>query len=201
MIAAFRRAPPGLALALLPEPALAHGGLPGGGGFYSGAAHPFLAVEQFVALAALGLLIGAHPGPGSRAPLAVLALGLALGLAFGLGPAIARPALLALTLLTGILLATALPVPLAARAALAGAIGWVVGADTDVPRPEVLDLFAAGAPYAGVFVGVFLICLNAVALASIARSPVPRIAVRVAGSWAAAIALMVLALQLRPTGT
>ena len=59
---------------------------------------------------------------------------------------------------------------------------------------------AAYAPYAGVFVGVFLLALNAMALASVAHRPPYTIAVRVAGSWIAATAVMVLALRLRDLG-
>lgn len=198
MSSAFRLLLSLLGIVFAPRSSFAHGGLPGASGFYSGAAHPFLAVEHFLILAVLGLMIGAHTLPCLRAPLAVLALGLAGGLVRGLDPATAHMILLGLTLLTGILVAAAVQLPAAARAILAGAIGWAVGTDTDVPRTAGLDVFEGAASYTGVFVGVFLICLNAVALASLARGPVPRIAVRMAGSSAAVIALMVLAIKLRP---
>ena len=53
-------------------PAQAHGTLAGGGGFYAGAAHPFLAVEHLLLLLAGGMLLGrvrGDQGPqAARAP-------------------------------------------------------------------------------------------------------------------------------------
>ena len=79
---------------------------------------------------------------------------------------------------------------------LAAAAGLATGLDTGVPPATV----ATWVPYAGVLVGVFLIVLNAMAAATVARRPPYGIAVRVAGSWITAAAVMLLALHTRRMG-
>ncbi len=185
---------------MIPGKVAAHGGLPGGGGFYSGVAHPVLAVEQFLALLAFGLLLGRQTGAYARSPLGVLVLGVAGGLAFGTMGVADEPMLLAMALVCGAGVAVSLPPPIWGTAVLAGLIGWLVGRGTDVPSTIPASLVDASMPYAGVFVGVVLITLNAAALAMVAQGPVPRTAVRVLGSWIAAIALMVVALRISGTG-
>lgn len=184
-------------------PAQAHGTLAGGGGFYAGAAHPFLAVEHLLLLLAAGMLLGRarrDQGPrAARAPLWGLAAGLAAGLlvgATGVQPRWLAELALALAMLAGGALAAGTLRPPQAVALAAGLVaGLVVGLDTGVPAQA--GGIAALAPYAGVFAGVFLIVLNMMALGSVAVRPPFTIALRIAGSWIAAVALMVLALQLR----
>lgn len=189
-----------LALVALATPAHAHGTLPGGGGFYAGLAHPFLAWEHLLLLVALGLLLGRHPRGSARIALLALALALAAGLAFGTARAWpeAAGAVLIATLVAGAAIATAMPVPPLAATALAAACGLAIGLDTGVPVPQGGVAFA---PYAGVLVGVFLIALDTMALASVAHRPPGPIAVRIAGSWIVAVAAMLLALQLQRLGT
>ena len=185
-----------LVLVAAPGQAAAHGGLRGGGGFYSGAAHPVLAIEQLLGLLALGLLLGQQGRSTAGVPLLALALTLCAGLVAATATLRAEPMMLGLALLLGTCVAAAprvAPWGLTIAAALTGA---TIGFGTDAPASEP-DLVATIAPYAGVFVGVFLIVLNAAAIASVARQPAFRIAVRVVGSWIAAIALMVLALRFR----
>jgi urease accessory protein len=188
-----------LAVAALAAPADAHGTLPGGGGFYAGALHPFLAWEHFLLLLALGALLGRQPHRPGQAALIGLAVALGTGLALG-GAGVALPAgsgILAAAALTGAALAAGLPVPGPALALLAAGCGLAIGVDSGVPQPAGAAAATVYAPYAGVFVGVFLIALNAMTLASVAcRSPYT-IAVRVAGSWITAAAVMVLALHFR----
>lgn len=191
------------AAALAAGPARAHGTLPGGGGFYAGAAHPFLAWEHLLLLIALGLLLGQPPREAGRAPLAVLALALAAGLALaaeGVAWSAATLVVLGGAMLGGGALALALALPVAVRAAFAAVAGLAIGLDTGVPVPQAGAGIAALLPFAGVLVGVFLIVLNAMALASVAVRPPFSIAVRVAGSWIVAVAVMVLALAIRPLG-
>lgn len=184
-------------LMLVPEQVAAHGSLPGGGGFYAGALHPLLAIEHALAVLSLGLVVGSQTSDYSRSPVIALAIGLGSGLAVAMTVDNAEPALLGMSVAFGCALAAALPVPVWVLSVMAGLTGWIVGSDTDLPQPAAPDAFTAFAPYAGVFVGVFLITLNAAAISSSALRPALRIAVRVLGSWIAAIALMVLALRLR----
>lgn len=188
----------------IPGRAEAHGGLPGGGGFVSGVAHPMLAIEQLMILLAFGVLLGRNRGQASL-PLLLLAAALVSGLWSGVALAVPQALALALALGLGVCLAAAVQPPIWARAVLAGLAGWIIGTNTDVPALASNDLVEVFAPYVGVFTGVFLVTLNAAALASLAvaskaRRPAAEIALRVLGSWIAAIAIMVLALRLTNGG-
>lgn len=191
-----------VAAAFVARPASAHGTLPDGGGFYAGALHPFLAWEHLLLLIALGLLLGRQPRDPSRLPLGGLAVALATGLALGAAGygSETTTVILALTTIAGIAVALALPLPVAAAAMLATAGGLMIGLGTDMPAPSGGLRNANFLPFAGVFVGVLLIALDTMALASVARRPPFPIAVRVAGSWITAAAVMLLALQIRRFG-
>ena len=175
-------------LMLMAGPAAAHGTLPGGGGFYSGALHPLVALEHLLALLATGFLLGRDR---QRRPL--WALGLGLGVGLWLGPVVAATSvvLLALTLGVGAALALQVRLPEWAGAAALLAVGLAVGSDTDLPQsaPAMAAL--------GVCAGVFLITLNAFALAAALAGSWAALVLRVAGAWMLAAALMVLALHLR----
>lgn len=187
------------AATLAAAPASAHGTLPSGG-FYDALLHPFLAWQHFLLLLGTGLLLGRRVRP-ARAPLLGVAAGLALGLALGAtGASGSAASILAGAGLAGLALALAVPIPVPALALLAAAGGLAVGLDTDAPVPAAGAGIAAWFPYAGVVVGVFLIVLDAMALASAARRPSQTVAVRVSGSWIAATAVTVLALQFRLGG-
>lgn len=185
----------GIALCLPAGPALAHGTLAGGGGFYAGALHPFLAWEHTLALVTLGLVLGA-PRPG-RAALIGLALGLGAGLSFGALAVPAAPGLLAAAAVLAGALAAGLALPLSMLALGAAGVGAAVGIDTAVPVAASADPVEIAAPFAGLACGVFVIVLDAMALASLALRPPFAVALRVAGSWIAAVAIMALALGLR----
>ncbi len=180
-----------LLLIVLGGPAAAHGTLPGGGGFYSGALHPFVALDHLVALLALGLTLGRHQ---LRLPLVGLGVGLAVGLAYGMPFAWLQLVVLVLALLLGGLLAANLAPPVAGLVAVALALGLAIGADTDTGTAN-----AGVAAAAGTFIAACLICLNAMALAGVLRHPPRLIVLRVAGSWILAIAVLVLALRLAGT--
>lgn len=182
------------ALLLGAGPASAHGGLSGGGAL-SGALHPFAAVEHLVLLLALGLLAGRLPRERRGGTFALLLAGLLAGLAAtAIGGVVLLPAgaataaILALALLAGLLLALDPDLPKAALPAAALVAGLAVGTDTEVGGASAL------AAAAGVVGGVFLIVLDAAALSAWATRPPLPVARRVAGSWIAAVALMLLAL-------
>ena len=188
-------------LASAPNLAAAHAGLGGGGGFLSGVFHPFVAIEHLIVLLGLGFLAGRAPRE-RRGPGFVL---LGVGLLSGVAVAQAVPGttvtagILGLAVVTGGLISLA-PHWLSAvlLAGLAGVIGLAVGLDTDIITGWQDGLAALAAPTAGLVTGVYLIVLDAAALASLAARPPFPIAVRVAGSWIAAIGLMLLALSLAP---
>lgn len=182
----IRRALP---MALAASPAFAHGTLPGGGGFYAGAAHPFLAGDHLLLLFGLGILLGRA---GRRTPLIALLGALSAGFATTtLLPVPLQPAILMLALVVGGLLAAAIPVRPAILGLLAIATGLLVGADTDGSNTIIA--------YAGVTVAVVLIVLNSMALAYVGAGLLNGVPLRVAGSWISAAAILVLAFFLRGT--
>ena len=188
-------------LAMAPNTAAAHAGLGGGGGFLSGVFHPFVAIEHLILLLALGLLSGRVPGERRGPGFALLGVGLLSGVAVAqtVAGTTVTAAILALAVVTGGLIALA-PRRLSTRplAGLAAVIGLAVGLDTDIISEGQDGLAVLAAPTAGLSTGVYLIVLDGAALASLAARPPFQIAVRVAGSWIAAIGLMLLALSLAP---
>ena len=113
------------------------------------------------------------------------------GLWLGIAVAGLTVGLLALTLGFGALLALQIRVPEWAYGALLLAVGLAVGVETDLP------VLIAGMAAAGVSAAVFLITMNAFALGSVLAGSRLSVALRVAGAWMLAVALMVLALNLR----
>jgi urease accessory protein len=164
----------------------------------AGALHPFAAVEHLILLLGLGLLAGRLPREGRGRAVALLLAGLLAGLAAtvtgraGLLPTgTAAAAVLGLALLAGLLLALGPVLPTAVASGMALAAGLAVGADTEVGGAAALAVLAAAA---GVVGGAALIVLGAAALSARATRPPLPVARRVAGSWIAAIALLLLAL-------
>ncbi len=177
-------------LILAASPVLAHGTLPGDGGFASGMLHPFLATDHLLLLISIGVLLGRG---GMRSPLLALLAGLVLGFGLtqlSLGPM--QPANLMLALVVGGVLAAAIRVSGAITIATAFVAGLLVGADTDGPIGT-----AAITAYFGVTVAVLLIVLNCMALAQLGATWLNGIPLRVAGSWITAVAILVLAFLAR----
>jgi urease accessory protein len=177
-------------LLLAATPAAAHGTLPGGGGFYAGLLHPFLAGDHLLVLIGVGILLGRL---GLRRPL----LGLLTGLIAGYGATLLQlgslqPAILLLALAIGGVLAAAVRLNAWMVIAVAMIAGLLVGADTDGPAGATAII-----AYAGVTAAVFLIVLNAMALAHFGAGKLNGVPLRVAGSWIAAAAILVLAFLAR----
>ena len=189
-------------LLLCPQAAMAHGSLPGGGGFYAGLSHPFLAWEHLILLIGLGLLVGQRGRIAGHPPLAALTVGLVAGLIFGAGT-VASPfvvPILLLSILCGAFLVLAWLAPTALLACLALVAGLSLGYDTGMPVAASPAFADTVMPYVGVTVGVMLAVLNAMALSSVAEGFVARIGLRIAGSWIIAATAMVLALRLGHVG-
>lgn len=190
-----------LLMVMWASPVAAHGSIAGGGGFYGGLAHPFLALDHFLLLMALGLTLGHARQTAVHHP----ALGLMAGALVGLWLAsrgtllpVGSPALLAGSATLGLGLAAAVRLPGPVATLVAGVVGLVVGNGTDVVATQGVQA-AAQVPalsWAGTLAGLFLIAVNAAALSAAMRRPVLAVARRVMGSWLAAIALMVIGLQL-----
>ena len=187
-----------LALVLLPRPAGAHLVTTGLGPVYDGISHVVMSPDDLVPIVALALLAGLNgPAAGRSALFAVTAAWLAGGL-FGIliPTATVLPASTATAsfLLLGSL--TALDRRLSPRvvATLAVAIGllhgWLNGVSIADGQRESIGLVGIAS---AAFAIVAMTSASVVAL----RAPWARLAVRVAGSWVAAIGLLMLGWSLR----
>jgi urease accessory protein len=180
--------------ALLLEPATAHAHLvnTGFGPILDGVSHLFLSFDDLLPVVAMALLAGLNgPAAGRRAlftlPIAWLAGGIAGYLA---GVAFLPAGITSLSLLVlGILTAAdrkLTPLVVTVLAAALGLLhGWLNGASIAAAGREAIGL-------AGMVGAIFvLVALIAAPVASL-RVPWARVAVRVAGSWIAAIGLLLL---------
>jgi urease accessory protein len=153
---------------------------------------PLATPAHVIALAGLGLIAGRS---NSLSVVAAFAFGLAIGLgavASGVGETPARDVLLAVAMLCGLALASGVTAPAAIAAPVALASGVALGLDSP---PDAIRLDEAAAALIGTACGgiaaLALIALAAFALARLWHG----IVLRVAGSWIAAIAILVLALR------
>jgi urease accessory protein len=159
----------------------------------AGLVNPLLAPAHVLALIGLGLLVGHNPAVSKL--IAAFALGLAAGLgaiAWGVGETPASDVLLAAAALCGLLAAAGFPVPAWLAAPLALAAGAAFGLDSP---PETISLRDAVLMLVGTACGgVMALAAMAFATCAVARLW-HGIALRVAGSWIAAIGILVLALR------
>jgi urease accessory protein len=161
----------------------------------SGLLHPLATPTHVVVLTSLSLIAGRNFVPAAAAIVGAFALGLAAGLgaiAWGVGETPASDVLLASAILCGLIAASGItvPVPLAMPVALVA--GSALGLDSP---PESIFLGEAVAMLIGTACGG----VGALALTAFVASKMARwrrgIVLRVAGSWVAAIAILVLALR------
>lgn len=190
-----RRLLVGVALVLFslwPGTAQAHLVTTGLGPVYDGISHLFLSFDDLLPVVAMALVAGLNgPAAGRRAlftlPLAWLAAG-AAGYASGVAPLPAGVASVSLLLL-GILTAADLklqPTVVTAIAMILGIVhGWSNGASIAAAGREGRGLI-------GITIAIFVLASLASALVVSLRRPWARIVVRVAGSWIAAIGLLLL---------
>jgi urease accessory protein len=164
-------------------------------GIVAGLVHPVSTPAHVVALIGLGLMARRNFWRTGAAIIAAFALGLTAGLgaiAWGVGETPASDMLLATATLCGLIAASGLtaPVPLAVPAALVS--GTALGLDSP---PESVLLGEAIAMLIGTACGG----IGALAMIAFLASQIARwrdgILLRIAGSWIAAIAIMVLALR------
>jgi hypothetical protein len=167
----------------------------GSGGLVGGLLHPLLAPAHFISLIGLGLIAGRNCLPAGAAIIVAFALGLVGGLgaiAWGVGETPASDVLLAGATLCGLIAATGVTVPAWLTTPAALVFGTALGLDSP---PESILLREAVAMLIGTACGgiaaLAVIAFSASAIARLGRG----IAVRVIGSWIAAIAILVLALR------
>jgi urease accessory protein len=168
-----------------------------GPGLAAGFVHPLLAPAHLLSLIGLGLLAGRASLPVLIAIAAGFVVGLAGGLgaiAWGIGETPANDVLFAAAGACGALGAIGVPIPVWAAAPAALIIGGAVGLDSP---PEAISLREAALTLVGTGCGAVAGLVLTTAAAALIRSAGWFIVLRVAGSWLAAIAVLVLALRWR----
>jgi urease accessory protein len=197
-----RHEPPAIRVFLLlaglvwADPAYAHSLSNSVGDFYGGILHPLTALEHVLPFLALGLLAGQQGARAARWTLLIFPLGLLLGTAFA---AVDPPDYWVTPLnhlsfvVLGLLLAAAWRIPLALLLALGALIGLSHGYENgrDLTTGPGLFLFVPGVALVGFIITALA---SAATLALTARADWPRVAVRIAGSWIAAIGIMMIGL-------
>jgi urease accessory protein len=155
--------------------------------------HPVLAPAHLLSLVGVGLLAGRMPLRARTLLTAVFGLGLGVGLsaiAWGAGETPANDILLAAAGACGATAALGLPVPTGLALPGAALIGSAMGLDSP---PESISLREADLMLIGTGCGgIATLALLAASAAGLGRWPM---VLRVAGSWTAAIAILVLALR------
>jgi len=186
-----------LACALLPSPAEAHLVTTGLGPIYDGISHVLMSPDDLVPILALALLAGLNgPAAGRRALFALTGawlVGGMVGFLFG-HPIVPGTVTTASFLVIGGLTAAdrrLSPTVVTALAIMVGLLhGWLNGAGIAESQREVLGL-------AGIAGAIFVLVAIASAFVVSLRVDWMRVAVRVAGSWVAAIGLLMLGWSLR----
>jgi hydrogenase/urease accessory protein HupE len=183
----------------LASPAEAHLVTTGLGPVYDGIGHLLLTPEDLVPILALALYAGLKGARAGRLALFVLpaawVLGGLLGLRVGAAPTAPVPALS--FILLGVLAAADLKLPDGAVAVLAGGLGLVHGF---LNGPALAGSGPGALGLLGIAAVAFVLVALASALVVSLKTPWTRIAVRVAGSWIAAIGLLLLGWALRTHG-
>ena len=179
-------------LAGVPGAAHAHLVNSGLGPFYNGTLHLLLSPGDLLVVLAVGLLAGQSGKPSARWAAIVLPLawgGAALaGLLLGTATASGWIGV-ALLILLGALVAAGVRLPPSLMASLAALTGLVHGLDN---AGAFVASDSAPVAIAGIASGVLILTLLTAALAVSPRADWTRIALRVGGSWIAAIGLLML---------
>ena len=163
-------------------------------GFAGGLLHALLVPTHLMAVVALALLIGQQ----RRGRGAVIAYAAAIiaglgAIAMAYVPARADEGVLAVAASAGLLVALARPLPRSVGVLLAGAVGLAVALDSP---PEAISLRDANLALLGTAIGALLVLLALLQLTTRLTRGWQRIGARIAGSWIAATAILVLALRL-----
>jgi len=183
-----------VAVMLLSSAAFAHP-MKGVGDFYAGMLHPVTTIETVLPLLALSLLAGQQPRETAIKILAAFPAALCLGTLLILGrsvPASVTAIDLVITVILGLLVALARPLPnwlpVAISVLLGLAVGWANAAEI---TPQISPVrFVAGLSVVGL-----LLTAYGIGLVRSLKFDWSQIAVRVVGSWLAAVGILVTGLR------
>ncbi|MGV3632930.1 MAG: HupE/UreJ family protein [Pseudorhodoplanes sp.] len=193
----MRRAALAAALLLLATAAApAHTVIPGIGGFPGGLLHPLLVPAHVLTLIALGLLSGSCATRTQIRLLGVFAaaaIGAFALIAMAYSATQADSLVLGLGAATGLLLAANVTLPAPAAAAVTAAVSGAVIFDS---VPPVLTVAETASSLAGTALSALVLVAATALISHALPQRIRPIAIRIAGSWIAASAIMVLALRL-----
>jgi urease accessory protein len=174
------------------SPAQAHLMNSGFGPFYDGLAHPLISPEDLLPALAVTLLAGLGGARHGRLVLATLPsawlAGMAAGFVIGL-PAAPAWLMAVMTALVGALVASDLRLPLAVLVAVAAGLGALHGYDNGRDLAATTGALLA---ILGIACALFVVVSLVAGQVAVLRAPWARLAVRIGGSWIAAIGLLML---------
>ncbi len=182
---------------LWPDGALAHTIVAGGSGFEGGLLHPLLVPSHTISLLTLGLMIGRLDRAAQLRLIAIFMAASAIAsvaIARAYAADNAETVLLAAAVAGGLLTAAGLRAPFAIVAALVLTTGIALQFDS---VPATISASETLLALAGAALAATTILVAAGSVAASAWRPWQIIAIRIAGSWSAAIAALLLALALR----
>jgi urease accessory protein len=186
-------------LIAIPSPAHAHLTNTGLGPFYDGVAHLLLTLSDLLPIIALSLLAGLRGPRFGRVALFALPIscfGASLAGLFAASQWALPAASAAATIVLGALVAANTRVPLRVVAVLAILLGLLAGALNGI---ELVTAPASALAAIGVAAAPFVMVAILAGHVSSLRASWARIAVRVAGSWIAAVGLLMLGWAIRGT--
>ena len=169
----------------------------GFGPFYDGLAHLFVTPEELLPVVALALLAGLHGPRFGRAVLFTLPVAWLTGSVIGLlvAPQVTLPvAAAAITVALGGMVAAGTALPLALVVGFAVALGVLAGGLNGI---ALATARASALGAAGVTSALFVLVALLAGQVTAVRALWARVAVRVAGSWIAAIGLLMLGWAMR----
>lgn len=179
------------------ESAAAHTIIPGVSGFQGGMLHPLMVPTHTMNVISLGLLIGQRSLGERHALIAILIAGLAGAIALvvlAFATDRAETILLCTAIASGVLLAARRPVPLLLIALLTAVAAMALQLDS---VPSTISASETMLTLAGAALAAFAVVTLIAFLAARITWSWLAVAVRIAGSWIAAIALLTLALTMR----
>jgi hydrogenase/urease accessory protein HupE len=180
-----------------PGMVLAHGPISESDYFYHSLLHPLFVPSHLLLLIAFGLLLGQQGARRNLPALAIFSISLIAGLAYiSFSKGVEVDAfLLPATVVIGLVVAAAQAVGLYLCAIVAAFVGFFIGLDS---LQETIAVTEKLVPLLGSGIGMMLIVLYAMMFADyFSNRAWQKIGLRIIGSWIAASAIMVLALNFR----
>lgn len=192
--------PLALGMVAFPAGAQAHSAATGLGEFWSGALHPLATPTHGMILLGLGLLCGRRMSLRLKMPVMVFVSVSAVALALtvtGWIKAVPPPALIALALALGVLLALDKDPPQSVLAAIYGGAALGLGLDSAVETGPPMTVTKT---LLGTWASLVVLAINVPIYVSLGHElRWLRIAIQIAGSWMVAVSLMMLAFYFRRT--